>query len=289
MKAVKTELKLAPLAVALTMASGTAHAGLALNVVDNANLLINETIMASNIAANVQLTAIKKTLRNAGEGTTVYNIDKSSKHIDKSTRNIDKSTTQLTEINTKINNNLQFNTEINAEFNWTINKGEDVIIPIPLKLVPHLTKIKNGQDTGEFVSHFRDVEAYEDFPVDADFTANRLEGSRARKAANDALAHLLEMDKDAMDADVENIQRLADVSNKAKGHGRQLQVANAIAGSEVNQLMKLRAMLLVSEEARAAEARVAADRDAQAIVTGNRMRDGLEAIVRRTPSLLPVR
>lgn len=278
----KTRVLPAIITAAIAVPSGSAHAGLALEVIDHANFVVNTAIAGSNVIQNAQLIDISHQLRNADEGSTVYNIDTS-------TKNIDNSTTKLTEINTEINESIQFNTEINAEFNWTINNGQDVIIPIPLEMNDHLKKIKGGQSTGEFVSHFRDASSYGGSQADADFTATRFEGSRARKAANDALAHLLDMDKNAIDMDVANIKRLAEISNEAKGHGRQLQVANAIAGTQVNQLMKLRSMLMVSEEARAAEARVAADKDAQAIAVGNRMRKGLQQMKERTMQLLPAR
>ena len=96
------------------------------------------------------------------------------------------------------------------------------------------------------------------------------------------LAESLDAQAEGLVEEGEALKKLADLSRSTQGHGRQLQVANALAGSQIDQTMKLRSMLLASEEARAAEAQAMADKDARAIATGKRLRDGLADAIRKS-------
>lgn len=254
-----------------------------LGVLDAANLLVNETTMASNIAQNFQLTAIKHQLKNKSPGTVIHhtvNIDKATTNIDKSTTSIDESTTNIDTTTTNINKNIEFNTEINNDFTWIINKdGGDEIIPIPFQ--GHFDKIMDGQSVKDYTEHYRTVSDYEKKSLDqyADGTID--EASRARKAANDALVAAIAEDEKALSDDAQSVNAIFEIAKgkNAQGHAKQLQVANALAASELSQMMKLRAMMLASEASRAAEAQATADREARAIAVGRSVRTGLDTIV----------
>ncbi|URL58453.1 hypothetical protein IM816_18015 [Luteibacter flocculans] len=277
-KRTKKSIRVAP-AIAVLLASSTAQAGV-LNVLDAANLVVNETTMFSNVAQNFQLTAIKHQLKSKDKGTVIHhtiNIDKSALHIDKSTQNIDTSTTNIDTTTTNINKNIEINTEINNDFTWIINKeGGDEIIPIPFE--KQFNKIMDGQTVDQYTGHYRTISDYESRPLAnyADGTID--EASRARKAANDTLVAAIADDEKALRVDAENANAIFTIatSENAKGHAKQLQVANALAASELNQMMKLRAMMLASESARAAESQASADREARSVAVGRNVRSGLE-------------
>ncbi|NID16416.1 hypothetical protein [Luteibacter yeojuensis] len=247
-------------------------------------------VFASNVAQNFQLTGIHRQLADKESGTINYytnNIDKSTLSINKSTTNIDKSTTAIKNINkdilnvnTEINKNIEFNTEIYNEFTWIINKGGDEIIPIPFK--DKLAAIMDGQSTDDYVKHYKTVEDHAKAPASFGDKA-AIESSRARKAANDALVATIADDEAELLGEVESIKELADLTATAEGHGRQLQVANALSGSQINQLMKIRSTMLAAESARVAEAQASADREARAVAVGIRLREGLDTALSMKP------
>ncbi|WP_213948968.1 hypothetical protein [Luteibacter sp. dw_328] len=229
--------------------AGNAHA--IVPVID----VVNAT---SNIIQNFQLKAIKHSLTNTGDGT----INNYTNNIDRSTTNIDKSIVE--------------NTEISNEFTWIISKGsEDEVVPIPREVAEKLKAVLGEHTNDGYAAQFQSAKYYVDQESREEFTEVGFEGSRARKAANDALIKSIEMDQEALEKEAESLTLFADKSKDAKGRGRQQQVANVLAGTQVTQLMKLRSMMLVSEAARAAEAQASADKDARAIATGKAMRAGL--------------
>ncbi|UPG90356.1 hypothetical protein L2Y96_00875 [Luteibacter aegosomaticola] len=233
---------------------------------------------ASNVAQNVQLTMINKTLTRETEGSINYyarNITDNSVRIQDNTKNIDKSTKNIDKSTKEINRITNLNFEIDADFTWIINKGSDVIIPIPEALDKSLSAI-HGSDVSKYKDNFKDATAYAGQLGADDHTPREIfEGSRARKAANDMLVESVELERAGMKDEADALNDARTASLKAKGHGHQLQVANALAISQINQTMKLRNSLLVTEAQRAAEAQVAADKDARAIAVAKKMRRGL--------------
>jgi len=239
----------------------------------------------SNIIQNFQLKAIKDSLAAPVDGDTInnytHNIDKSTSNIDNSTTSIDKSTISIDEHTTNIDKSMVFNTEISADLTWIMNIGnEDEDVPIPRDVSTMLGEILNGKSSDDYAKEFQSAAYYG--RDQKDFAGSGVEGSRARKAANDALVKSIELDQKSLESDTALLRSWQLKSNNAEGHGRQLQVANAFAGSQVNQMMKLRAMLLVSEASRAAEAQAAADKEARAIATGRAMRAGLDDLRSQT-------
>lgn len=263
MKGTKISRGTAAIAIAIAMIPGPADAGLAVSVLDLDNLAVNTTTMASNIAQNFQLKAIRKQLEDSSSGTINYY-----------TKNVDRSTTSIDESTTNIEKNIEVNTEIDTHFTWIINNndGGGEIIPIPFDL----NELMDGQTVDSYTGHYKTVEAHRDSPSGHYADAATMEASRARKAANDALVRAIESDDDALRSEADALKKLADLSRTAKGHGHQLQVSNALAGSQINQLMRLRSLTLVAEAARAAETQATADREARATAVGIRLRAGLD-------------
>ena len=85
--------------------------------------------------------------------------------------------------------------------------------------------------------------------------------------------------QDQIQADTDALKGMKDAIQKSQGTGHQLQVANALAGSQAVQLVKLRSLMLASEAARAAEAQASADKDARAIAVSKQLNDGLSSAV----------
>lgn len=263
-------------ALAATCVADTATAGIPVFDVMN---------FASNVAQNFQLTMIKHTLTDKGNGTINYYTN----NIDNSTQAIDITTKNIHSVNTEIFNKTVYNTEITADFTWIINKGSGEIIPVPRKVEEMLAKIRNGEDSDGYAANFKEASAYYASlgGQQSKETAAGFEGSRARKAANDALVKFLDLEEGRLTAEAEGLHELAAKSNEAQGHGRQLQIANALAGSQANQLIKMRSAMLASESARAAEAQAAADREARTMATSRRLRDGLDDAIVAANKPLP--
>lgn len=277
-------------AVAISLMSGSAHAGLPVYdywnhvvnkanlVVNEANLLVNEGIAISNAAQNVQLELIRKELHQGPKGT----VKQFTWNIDNSTHNIDNSTKTLVDYNIK-------NYEIDNTFTWIINHGTgDEIIPIPREVGEKLELVRKGQATADFTAHYKSLDMVKDDELLGRYgDANAIEASRARKAANDALVEAIAHDETALAKEAEALKKLAEISAKAEGHGNQLQMANALSGSTINQLVKLRSMTLAAETARSAEMQAKADRDARAAAVGSHLRRGLQQAIDQT--MAPVR
>jgi conjugal transfer/entry exclusion protein len=282
---------------------------------------------ASNFVQNVQLAIISHQLGDRQVGTVNYynnnisnnstriskstnNIDRSTTQIDKSTTNIDKSTTNIDKSTTEIanttvdiknhTNNIDVTTvdiqkttnlnyEIDANFTWIINNGDNEVIPIPDPIRDAIVKIKNGHDTDTYLSSFRSAEDYSGAGGgNADAATSGFEGSRARKAANDMLVKSLDAQMDGLTGEGAQLSTMVERIGTSQGHGHQLQVANVLAGTQVDQTMKLRSMLLASESARAAEAQALADQDARAIATGKQLREGLADFLRKATPRAPM-
>jgi conjugal transfer/entry exclusion protein len=231
------------LVVATTaVATAPAHASL---VIDIPNLIVNTLIKK-------ELIQIKKELHDKEAGTVNYNT-------------------------LEINKTTQLNYAIDNDFTWIINQGGDEIIPIPKVLREKLDDILGGNSVETYTSNYRKAEDFKHLPEDGYKAA--VEGSRSRKAANDALVLAVSTEKEAFENEFKSLAALAEMNGKAQGQGHQMQLANALAASQVNQTMRLRSMVLVSEAAHAAEAQVAADRDARAIAIGKHMRGGLDSAI----------
>lgn len=236
-----------------------------------------------NLGIKSQLIGIRNQLENKTErGTVNYNtmwIDKSTKSIDKSTIKIDKSTQQIDITTTSILDYNVKNYEINNEFTWIINNGDGEIIPIPEPVQKKLEAILDDQNVKEFTAHYKKAADFGEGVLPTGGREVAIEGSRARKAANDALVESVNSEQQAFGGEFSDLKKLAEQTQKAQGQGHQLQVANALAGTQVYQMMKLRSMMVASEAVRATESQVAADKDARAIAVGHHMRKGLDRAV----------
>nr|WP_063573680.1 hypothetical protein [Luteibacter rhizovicinus] len=228
----------------------------------------------SNIIQNIQLNAIKHSLTNTGNGT----INNYTNNIDQSTKNID--------------NSIHDNMEIwDTNFTWIINTEHgDEEVPIPDPVAMKLNAVLDGKSSDDYAAAFQTAAYYEDAIKQENIVPVSMEGSRARKAANDALVKSIELDQAGLTEDAASLNKFMEKGIQAKGHGHQLQVANALAGTEVNQLMQLRSMMLVSEAAHAAEAQAAADKEARAIATNRALRADLSEARNQTmgPRIKPM-
>lgn len=236
---------------------------------------------ATNVAQNVQLTKIQKTLTRQDSGTINYY-----------SHNIDQSTTHIDTITTNINTTLTNNTEINVDLDFTtiINKGTGgEIIPVPRAVTRLLEELHAPGDSDTYAAKFRDAATYyaQLGGEEPDAASPGFDGSSARKAANNALVKIIDIEQTRLSDEATTLKDLSELNQKVQGHARQLQVANAIAGSQANQLMQMRSMMLASESARAAEAQATADKDARAIATGAHLREGLGKAIRATSKPLP--
>lgn len=225
----------------------------AMLVFDVPNFIVNKLSL-------IQLKSIKDELHNTDKGTVNYN----TLEINKNTLQIDR-TIQL---------NYESNYAIDANFTWIFNGGGE-IIPIPQPVQDKLKAILNDASVDQYTAHYKDANGFGPFPEGGYKDNVATEGSRSRKAANDALVSSVNLEQETIGSDFAQLAVLSAKIKEAQGQGHQLQVANALASSQVHQMMKLRSMMVVSEAARAAESQVAAEKDARAIAVSDHMRHGL--------------
>ncbi len=133
-----------------------------------------------NAVNNKTLFAIHHQLKSQSKGTVVYN-----------TVNIDKST----DISAKIDIR---NIDIDAEFTWIINQGGGEIIPIPGPVRKGLDSILNWKAPAMFTAQFKAAADFEGLADVVHSKAAAIDGSRARKAANDTLITSLGSQQDAL-------------------------------------------------------------------------------------------
>lgn len=230
-----------------------------------------------NIGSNVMLHNIYHQLKDTGQGTVIYNtqnIDNSTKSIDKSTTSIDKTTNLSYQLDIT-------NTNIDASFTWIINNngGGGEIIPIPKEVKDRLAAVMNAQSVEDYTAHYKPLEEYETKAFGNYGDATAVESARARRAANTALVQAVSSHEAELADDAEAFRALQQKASKAEGRNAQLQIANALAASEINQLAKMRSMMVVAEAQRAADAQAAADKDARAMAVGKAMRAGLDSAI----------
>jgi conjugal transfer/entry exclusion protein len=265
---------------ALVVATALAATGSA-----QAMLVFDPLNFVVNLGSKLALLKIQHQLASQQSGTVNFytkNIDNSTKHIETWTNHIDQTTVNMNSTLTQhYKSVLEFNQNnyaIDADFTWIIGKGGDEVIEIP-RTVEKLKKVLGGQSSDGYAAQFKTASDYETMQP-ADYTAETLlEGSRARKAANDALVEAVATTQGQIEADTNALKDMKEAIQKSQGTGHQLQVANALAGTQAVQLVKLRSLMLASEAARAAEAQVAADKDARAIAVSKQLNDGLSSAV----------
>ncbi|UPG85916.1 hypothetical protein L2Y94_00695 [Luteibacter aegosomatis] len=241
------------LCAAAISALGSQSASAMVLVWDIPNFFVNKMNLKANKKREEQLEAIRHQL-STKEGDTVNHYTSISADID------------------------QTNIKIDADFTWIINEGEggNEVIPIPAPVKDFFKNIVDADKSEDFIARYRDARDYKE--VNPDDEAG-FEGSRARKVSNDMWVKSIESHQENLATDAKS---LADLISRSKpkgeemGHAKQMQIANAIAQSQVNQLIKLRSMLLVSEAARVAESQAAADKEARALATSARLRAGLK-------------
>lgn len=262
--------------LAVAISASTILPAHAVLVLDAANLFVNKMNF-------IQLLGIKHQLQNGGEGT----IKNYTWNISNHTESINNNVSVMTEIVNNISTLTQNNYDIDASFTWIINGDGAEIIPIPRNVKDKLDAITNWEHVQEFNSKFKTAADYKDSLESSSSLAVAFTGSGARKAANDALIEAVGAEQSAFVEEIDDLKAIAKVGEKAQGHGHQLQVANALAVTEVNQLMKLRSMMMVAEASRAVEAHAAADKDARAIAVKDRLRTGLQGAVSQSLTPLP--
>ncbi|SEW28455.1 P-type conjugative transfer protein TrbJ [Luteibacter sp. 329MFSha] len=239
-----------------------------------------------NVGQKIMLMRISHQLEDKGEGTINYNttwIDKSTRNIDNSTHNIDVTTDNSYRLDIT-------NTNIDASFTWIINNdaGGGEIIPIPRKLKDKLAEVMKSQSVDQYTSHYKEYSEYASNPFGRYGDDAVVESARARRAANTALVEAVVSQEAELDSDARALKTLQEKAAKAEGRNAQLQIGNAIAASEVNQLAKMRSMMVVAEAQRVAEAQARADKEARAVAVGSSMRHGLDDAIRHTVAPAPV-
>ena len=101
------------------------------------------------------------------------------------------------------------------------------------------------------------------------------DASSSRKQANDALVNTLNVQKNALKDQAGGLTHLIEGSMQAQGHGKQLQYANALAGAQAVQMAEMRSLMLASENARAAAAQAAADKESRQAASRQNLRRNL--------------
>lgn len=234
-------------AIAMTFA-GTATAGIP--VFDGANFIVNGI-------QSLQLAVIAGQLDSGGDiNIHTNNIDMSTKNIDLSTKNIDKSTYNIDITTTDILNYTELNYDITLRDFQVIIGGGGGVVPIP-----------------DIAGNFADVTDYQGRIANDDVIKNAdMEGSLARKEANDQLVKTMIEQQGSLQHDMDQMNELMSNATKAQGHGNQLQYANAIAGERAHQMLQIRSLMLAQNNADSAASQAEADREAREIASAQSLR-----------------
>jgi len=234
----------------------------------------------ANVGSKLLLAKISHQLEDSSSGTVNNNTWNTAIHSEQTNLN----TKNIWDIDVQ-------NTTIDASFTWIINNnGGGEIIPIPKELKDKLDDIMNKQSVDSYTAHYRSLDEYRKAPVLEYGNDTVVEATRARRAANTALAHAVvshetELEQDAVA--LKTLQAKAEEAVKTGGRNAQIQVGNALAASQVNQLTKLRSMMVMAEAQRVAEAQARADKDARAVAVGMHMREGLGDMARNSIAPAP--
>jgi len=237
-----------------------------LPVIDIPNLVVNSI-------SKLMLMKISHQLEDRGDGTVNYNTWWTQEY----THNV-------------LELDIQ-NTNIDNTWVWIINNngtGEE-IIPIPKEIKAKVDALWAAQSADQYSSHYRTFEEYQSTALGAKNYADQTmrEGARARRSANAALVQVVASQEAEIEQEASAMAKIAEKAKNAEGRNAQLQVANALAASEVNQFMKMRSLMMVAEVQRAAEAQTRADKDARAMAVGQRMRGGLPDALTRVKRSAP--
>jgi hypothetical protein len=126
-------------------------------------------------------------------------------------------------------------------------------------------------DTQNLVGHFSDAKGYANGnAIDAADAGSK--GSEAQKTANTALVQTLQDQSKSVATDAERLSKTYDASLKAHGQAIQLQYLNALASEQAHQLVQMRSVMLASQQAEVTRNQVIANREAQAIAAGAKLR-----------------
>lgn len=242
MKQKTTKWRVRSLCAAITMSiAGAASAGIP--VIDGANFAVNEI-------KKLELFTIMMQLDSGGEiNTYTKNIDDSTESIEEHTENINKTTESILDYTVK-NYEISF-----GDFQVIIGGGgEEVAV-------------------ADIAGNFGSVEGYRGKIADQGVLVEAgMDGSRARKDANDQLVKTMIEQQGSIQHDADQVTQLLSASTEAQGHGNQYQYANAIAGEEAHQLLQLRSLMLASSNAKSATTRARADRKSHEIAAAESLR-----------------
>ncbi|WP_456292301.1 P-type conjugative transfer protein TrbJ [Pseudomonas sp. AK106] len=143
-----------------------------------------------------------------------------------------------------------------------------------------------------YLSKFQNVNYYRSSPCftlngcsDADRQAlddARADTSDAVKRANADVIKSVDQQQQTLNTDATKLQALQAQATTATGQMQALQAANQLAAAQGNQLLQIRGILLVQNQAAATMAQAQADRQAQQDAAAVKLRDG-STITKPTP------
>lgn len=221
------------------LASGSAFAGLP--VIDGANLIENKVAALENIA--------------------------------QTSKQIQQYRTQLQQYE-----NMLLNTAAPSRYIW--NDAQRTITALRGEIDTLNYYKRQLGDTGAYLDEFRDLEDYRTAPCAGTTECTESERaalaessrfqSEAQKRANDAVIRGVDQQQDQLQADAEQLGKLQNEAQGAKGQLQAIQFANQLAGAQAHQLMQIRAGLLAQQTAEAVRAQAVADREARQEAAGTR-------------------
>lgn len=303
------------LGVAVALAGGLTPKAHAFDIViDPANLAVNAASLAvntANLAAN-GVTAVNTGLMKdklsqlvrieRDTNGHIAKIDRHAENIDGYTRSIDGHSDNIEKNTLKLLNQMTsyYNTnyaicggdgtrattgpgainwdggDVNGDFYCTVvNQGQENTA------AADATSQALGT-TQDLVGQFSDAGGYSNSDINA---ANAdLNGSKAQKTANAALVQTLQDQSQSVVGDADRLSKMYQGSVQAHGQAIQLQYLNALASEQAHQLVQMRSVMLASQQAEVTRNQVVANREAQAIAAGAKLRANVDTSTRGASS-----
>lgn len=185
------------------------------------------------------------------------------------------------------NENVQtFNdylTNIYNENNTYYPELPEIIEPIPEAMLAMMKAglYNNEGNVDDYLKNFKDASAYgNESCFGGDCSSNQIAalnksqiyGIDAQKKSNDAMLKTLDVQREDLGAEVGRMAEFGSKVAKAKGQAQQMQVANQLAISQGNQMMKMRSLMLTEQTAQATRAQAVSDREAKQVASAQSLR-----------------
>ena len=234
----------------------------------SANFSFSVILLANTAQAGIPVTDVSN---------LAQNILSATESVTQTLRQVQQYQTQLQQYENQLKNTTAPPTFIWDQAQSTINE-----LTQATNTLQHYKNQLGNLDA--YLDKFQDVSYYKNSPCfssagcsaaeQAAMDENRRLASESQKRANDALLKGLEKQQDNIQTDAQQLQNLQSGAQSADGQLAAVGYANQLASSQVNQLLQIRSLLIVQQNAIATQMQAATDKEAQQQASAKQVRRG---------------